>query len=179
MELGPHAFEERMPSWLYKQLVHGAHVQIVNTIGSDGSLVQIEKVENETPNLIPVIAQLCNQDHSLSKVFLCHPATKHIFKTHKEGGFCGYRNIQMLLSFMQGTSFPGHEHFPGRTPTIIRLQDMIESAWDRGINSSGRIETGGICGTRKYIGTPEVSCQLQSLFMFDLLLSLIRHNLFF
>ena len=33
---------------------------------------------------------------------------------------------------------------------------MIEQAWDMGFNSSGRIETGGIKGTRKYIGTPEV-----------------------
>lgn len=146
-----------MPSWLYKQLFNGARVQVINTIARDGSILPVEKVENETSNLIPVLARLCNQDRSLSKVFLCHPAVKHIFKTHKEGGFCGYRNIQMLLSFMQGTSFPGHEHFPGRTPTVIRLQDMIESAWDQGINGSARIETGGIRGTRKYIGTPEVS----------------------
>ena len=34
---------------------------------------------------------------------------------------------------------------------------MIERAWDMGFNVNGRIETGGICGTRKYIGTPEVS----------------------
>lgn len=33
---------------------------------------------------------------------------------------------------------------------------MIEDAWDAGINLEGRIETGGIRGTRKYIGTPEV-----------------------
>ena len=32
---------------------------------------------------------------------------------------------------------------------------MIESAWDKGINDTGRVETGGIRGTRKYIGTPE------------------------
>jgi zinc finger-containing ubiquitin peptidase 1 len=145
-----------MPAWLYKQLEHGAPVQIVNTIGRNGAVVQVERVENETANIIPVLAQLCTQDRAISKVFLCHPATKHIFKTPKEGGFCGYRNIQMMVSFLQGTKFPGNEHFPGRTPSIIRLQDMIESAWDRGFNSTGRIETGGIRGTRKYIGTPEV-----------------------
>ena len=32
---------------------------------------------------------------------------------------------------------------------------MIEDAWTNGINASGKIETGGIRGTRKYIGTPE------------------------
>ncbi len=38
---------------------------------------------------------------------------------------------------------------------------MIESAWDKGINDTGRIETGGIRGTRKYIGTPEVRISYQ------------------
>lgn len=37
---------------------------------------------------------------------------------------------------------------------------MIEHAWDLGYNDSGREETGGIKGSRKYIGTPEV-CVLQ------------------
>ena len=146
-----------MPAWLYKQLERGARVTVVNEISYTGQFVRVEKVANETPGMIPVLAQLCQQDSSLSKVFLCHPSVKHIFKTPKEGGFCGYRNIQMLVSFITGTRSFGHEHFPGPTPSIPRLQDMIENAWDQGIHSSSRIETGGIKGTRKYIGTPEVS----------------------
>ena len=145
-----------MPGWLHKQLERGARVTLVNQIGPGGEILMVEKVANETPGIIPVLAQLCQQDLSLSKVFLCHEAVKHIFKTPKEGGFCGYRNIQMLISFLQGTSFPGYEHFPGPTPSVLGLQELIETAWDRGINSTGRVETGGIRGTRKYIGTPEV-----------------------
>ena len=144
--------------WLLKQLQRGAKVTTVNQIGPSGEILQVEKVANESPGLIPVLAQLCQQDHSLSKIFLCHASAKHVFKTPKEGGFCGYRNIQMLVSFIQGAKLPGHEHFPTSTPSILRLQDLIESAWDQGINSTGRIETGGIKGTRKYIGTPEVCC---------------------
>lgn len=41
-------------------------------------------------------------------------------------------------------------------PTIFEIQDWIEEAWDFGINAAGRVETGGIKGTRKYIGTPDV-----------------------
>ncbi|KAK4984079.1 hypothetical protein LTR50_006821 [Elasticomyces elasticus] len=39
---------------------------------------------------------------------------------------------------------------------------MIEQAWDLGYNKFGRDQTGGIRGTRKYIGTPEVEalCKL-------------------
>lgn len=50
----------------------------------------------------------------------------------------------------------GFEHFEGTLPSIFRIQDLIEAAWDLGYNSNGRVETGGIKGTRKYIGTPEV-----------------------
>ena len=146
-----------MPTWLYNQLDRGPKSTVETRIDSSGRLFRVQTVANETRAIIPVLAQLCQQDLNLSKAFLCHPAVKHVFKTPREGGFCGYRNIQMLISFMQGTHFPGHERFPGPTPSILRLQDLIEEAWDKGINISGRIETGGIKGTRKYIGTPEAS----------------------
>ena len=44
-----------------------------------------------------------------------------------------------------------------KIPTIFDIQEYIETAWDLGFNTQGRIETGGIRGTRKYIGTPDVS----------------------
>ncbi|MCJ1472855.1 hypothetical protein MMC13_001504 [Lambiella insularis] len=163
-ELGPHAFEDRMPAWLRKQLERGAPVTIVNQLAPNGQIIRVETVANETRGIVPVLAQLCEQDPALSKVFLCHPSVKHVVKMAKEGGFCGYRNIQMLVSFIQATRFPGHDHFSGgRTPSILTLQDMIEHAWDIGINSSGRVETGGIRGTRKYIGTPEAQALFCSL----------------
>lgn len=61
----------------------------------------------------------------------------------------------MQISFIQGARSAGHQYFPGRVPSILQLQELIEDAWDKGINDTGRIETGGIRGTRKYIGTPE------------------------
>lgn len=162
-ELGPYAHEEQMPAWLYRQLERGAKVSTVNQIGPSGSLVRLEVVANETRGILPVLAQLCEQDPTLSKVFLCHPGVQHVFKMPKEGGFCGYRNIQMMLSFIQATKSQGHEYFPSRVPSILDLQELIESAWDRGINTAGKIETGGIRGTRKYIGTPEAQTLLLSL----------------
>lgn len=67
-----------------------------------------------------------------------------------------YRNIQMMISYIQNAQADGCDCFPGKLPTIIRLQDMIEYSWDAGFGSVARLETGGIRGTRKYIGTPEV-----------------------
>lgn len=63
----------------------------------------------------------------------------------------------MLSSYIIGVETQGYESFGGKIPTIFDIQNYIETAWDLGINAQGRIETGGIRGTRKYIGTPDVS----------------------
>jgi len=146
-----------MPKWLHDQLAAEPRITIINRIGRDGRLIKQEQVENETSGIIPILAQLSALDRSVKEAYYCHPATLHISKTKKEGGFCGYRNIQMLVSYIQGARAQGLEEFPGRTPGILKLQDLIERAWDKGINEIGRIQTGGIRDSRKYIGTPEVS----------------------
>ena len=86
-----------MPTWLRRQLEQGAKVTIFNRLNGDGKLVRVEQIANETRGLLPVLAQLCEQDRSLSKVYLCHPDVQHVVKMAREGGFCGYRNIQMLV----------------------------------------------------------------------------------
>lgn len=144
-----------MPSWLY-QLLQNPPTQSIITISKDGQLSKRTRIINETPYLLPALAQLLECDQTVDKVYLCHPAIVHIAKLPREGGFCGYRNLQMLLSYIRGAMAQGHEHFPQQTPGILQLQDLIESAWDAGINPEGRIETGGVKDTRKYIGTPEV-----------------------
>lgn len=150
-----------MPSWLLKQLEMGAPTTVANKIDHDGKLIRVESTANEIRHIIPVLAQLCEQDRTVAKAYLCHSDVRHVVKMSKEGGFCGYRNIQMMLSYIQDTKSPGHSHFPGKLPSILQLQDAIECAWDKGINAGGRVETGGIKGTRKHIGTPEVSSCLE------------------
>lgn len=138
-------------------LEKGTKSSLANTIAVGGMLRRHEVVENETRDVIPVLAHLCEQDKTVQRAFFCSPKVHQISKIPKEGGFCGYRNIQMLITYIKETRMSGHERFPGDLPTIFQLQDMIEDAWDKGFNSVGRVETGGIRGTRKYIGTPEVS----------------------
>lgn len=62
----------------------------------------------------------------------------------------------MLSSYIIGAHPLGSDPFRGKIPSVFRIQDLIENAWDMGINAHGRAETGGVKGTRKYIGTPEV-----------------------
>lgn len=159
--LGPYANEKQMPSWLRKLLKNGAKRTRSTRIAPDGTLYEHESVENETPGIVPVLARLCEQDKSVGRAFLCNPNVYHVSKMSMEGGFCGYRNIQMLISYIRECHCPGHEHFSGPLPTILQLQDMIERAWDLGFNSVGRLETGGIRGTRKFIGTLEVRLAYQ------------------
>ncbi|KAJ5584083.1 uncharacterized protein N7459_003883 [Penicillium hispanicum] len=162
-ELGPHAHEKKMPSWLRKMLEKGGKTSKQTQITPDGKLARRTKVENETDHLIPVVAKLCEQDKTVQRAFLCSPKIRHICKMPHEGGFCGYRNIQMLVSYITKAQSLGHEQFPAGVPTILELQDKIELAWDMGFNSVGRTETGGIRGTRKFIGTPEAQALFLSL----------------
>ncbi|KAK8067142.1 hypothetical protein PG997_013889 [Apiospora hydei] len=144
-ELGKYAHEDRMPDWL------------VTLLKKEGQVVET--------GVIGVLEQLLESNPTTKYAYLCHPCVQHVSKLKKEGGFCGYRNIQMLSSYIVGTKPLGAEHFRGKLPSIFRIQDWIERAWDLGINSQGRIETGGVKGTRKYIGTPEAQAMFLSLDM--------------
>lgn len=142
-ELGRYHSEQRMPDWLV------AHLRKYGqAVGRD---------------VIPVIAQLLQQSPTTEYAYLCHPCTWHVSKLRREGGFCGYRNIQTVSSYIIGASFEGSHHFNGKLPSVFDIQDYVEAAWDKGINKQGRIETGGILGTRKYIGTPEAQAMFVSL----------------
>lgn len=79
-------------------------------------------------------------------------------------GFCGYHSISMILSYLRGCSTaPKHHVYSVRIPNILELQDLIEEGWKRGINDRASIETGGLRGTRKYIGTSEAETVLRVL----------------
>ncbi|KAI9677566.1 MAG: hypothetical protein M1817_006520 [Caeruleum heppii] len=162
-ELGPYAFEDRMPHWLRKQIEVGPEVKVSNRIRQDGTLEKVRTVANETIHLLPMIAQLCEQDRSVTEAYLCHPGVCHVAKMRREGGFCGYRNIQMLISYLRAVDRLECPQFRERIPNIFQLQDLIEEAWNRGYNRVGLVETGGIKGTRKYIGTSEAQALFLSL----------------
>lgn len=141
-ELGRHAHEKQMPDWLVQMLKRDGQV-----VGHD---------------VIPVLKQMLDQSASTEYAYLCHPCVQHVSKLRREGGFCGYRNIQMVSSYIVGSEYEGFHHFNGKLPSIFDIQEYIEAAWDAGINKQGRVETGGIRGTRKYIGTPEA----QAMFLY-------------
>lgn len=113
--------------------------------------------------MIPVLKQLLEQSPTTEYAYLCDPCVQHVSRLRQEGGFCGYRNLQTVISYIISAKYPGFERFGHDIPSIFDLQNLIEDAWDNGINTRGRIETGGIRWTRKYIGTPEAATLFKSL----------------
>lgn len=146
-----------MPESVLKRLRDGEPTRRINRIGRDGRIFTERVVENEVPELIPTITRLSvASSEGLSNVYVCHSSVHHVHKGTSPGYFCGYRNIQMLVSYIRDTKAKGHERFEKGIPGILQIQDLIEEAWERDPFCVGRQETGGIRNTRKWIGTPEV-----------------------
>jgi zinc finger-containing ubiquitin peptidase 1 len=143
LQLGWYAHEEAMPAKILHRIEAGEAIKV--------------------PGIVPVLAHLCEEDSSVKKAYLCHPSVQYITKFKGEGSLCGYRNIQMLISYIVESKAQGCELFSSGAPSILQLQDLIEDAWDRNINAEGRLETGGIRGTRKHIGTPEAQALFKGL----------------
>jgi hypothetical protein len=150
-ELGPYAFESKMPTEVRRRLVEDTEPREVNRIGRNGKIVREYHIPNETTGLIRVLADLCALEDSTTAAYFCHPSTRHIRKVQCDGDFCGYWSTQMVLTYVQHVNPDG----PQTLPNVLKMQNYIEQAWDRGIGSYGRIETGGIVNTRKWIGTHE------------------------
>lgn len=146
-----------MPRDLYDKLKAGPRIIRQQTIGSDGRLKTTEHLEGYTPGLISKLAELSAADPSVEEAWFCHPSVQHIHNLKGQGGFCGYRNVQMQMSYIQLANVKAAGVLPKHAPTVIEMQDWIERAWDEGINDIGRAEVGVLKGTRKWIGTSEAS----------------------
>lgn len=155
--LGPHACEDQMPDNIHAALCRGPQQRKYKFLRSDGSYKLLLIGVNETPDLIPVLSRLCAYHPTAAQVWLCDGGVRYVSKQlPDEGGLCGYRNLQMLISYIQHAMPPDEHPFSGCVPTVIDMQEVIHKGWENGVNSHGLAETGGIRGTRKYIGTSEV-----------------------
>ena len=120
-----------------------------------------QHLEDAPSSITGVLGKLLERDQNVEYAYLCHPAVCYIGKIKSKGenegnNFCGFRNIQMLVSYVLCAMVTNAVKFPNGIPTIWEIQNTIEEAWSLGFNESGRVQTGGIIGTRKHIGTPEV-----------------------
>lgn len=124
------------------------------------NLLGREDDSNKIKGVVRTLANLLAADRNVEIVYLCNPETVQISKLRDEGNtFCGYRNLQMLLTSIVSSD----STLDVTNPNVLDLQDMIERAWDKGLNAHGRYLVGCLAGTRKYIGSSEVEAVLTSL----------------
>lgn len=75
-----------MPSWLVQLLQTGdGAVKTINKVEADGRQKKVQICENQQGDVIPVIAQLLEQEPLTEYAYLCHPAVKHVSKLRREG----------------------------------------------------------------------------------------------
>lgn len=86
-ELGPHANEKQMPQWLVKLLQADGQYKTINRINADGQLRRVKYCPNQADGIIPVLAQLLDQDRAVSYAYLCDPAVLHVSKLLREGKY--------------------------------------------------------------------------------------------
>lgn len=84
-ELGPHANEKQMPSWLVKLLETDGETTTVNRLDGGGKLRKVRVCLNREAGIIPVLQQLLHQDKTTAYAYLCDPTIKHISKLKREG----------------------------------------------------------------------------------------------
>jgi len=179
-ELGKYAHEKRMPDWLIDLLKKDWGIKASGTwfhrfarrlanrsrphqascpsCGSSWSRARRRRRPTSVTR-----ASSTSRSSSVKVCLACRHSQDTTSADAGPGGFCGYRNIQMQASYMAGVRFEGAQHSKNRMPTIFEIQAFIEAAWDQGINARGRIETGGVRDTRKFIGTPEAQAVFVSL----------------
>ncbi len=118
-------------------------------------LLNNEDDSNTFTGVITRLKKLLDRNDDIEVAYLCTESAVQVHKLPDEGAhFCGYRNLQMICLALQQTR-PDIADLKQKL-SINRLQEMIEDAWDQGINSHGRDQTGGIIETRKHVGTSEV-----------------------
>lgn len=151
-DLGPYAYEAEMPAKVMTTLLEESKPRPKNRIGNGMLLETFLHVPNQTPDLIPLLANLFSSSENATVTYLCSPAVCHISRIKCEGEFCGYWNIQMVCSGLR-TQRPANNI--ADVPNVFQIQDVVEEAWKHGICAIGKTQTGGIRNTRKWIGSLE------------------------
>ncbi|RUP45452.1 peptidase family C78-domain-containing protein [Jimgerdemannia flammicorona] len=116
--------------------------------------------------LIPKLCHLLTRSHaratgpySTRSAFLCSPLVAHLASDISDAGWgCGYRNCQMILSYIAALpGVGGRLGIAGRVPDVAGLQAVLEEAWADGFDPTGAKQLKWrVVKTRRWIGTTEV-----------------------
>ncbi|PNS15514.1 hypothetical protein CAC42_773 [Sphaceloma murrayae] len=82
-------------------------------------------------NIIPVLDRLLAKSEDTAQAVLCHSELRQFTNFRHDGGFCMYRGLQMIISYLRVTRHPDACLFRDEDPSIIQLQEFIEDAFAR------------------------------------------------
>ncbi|CAO3621145.1 unnamed protein product [Mucor fragilis] len=118
--------------------------------------VSILKQDCRTAGVIPRLEPNFRKADTLS-AYLCSPLTDHLSTGFMDLGWgCGYRNCQMLMTFLERQKQDG-EPLLKNVLDISGIQLLIEKAWQEGFDTLGAAQLDHhVFKTRKWIGTTEV-----------------------
>jgi hypothetical protein len=162
-ELGPYAFEKSMPREVRRTLGNASKPSYECRIGADGRLIREAIVHNETPRPIPILADLSAHDPNTTAAYFCHKSVKHVHKLKCDGNFCGYWNIQMLLSYrLARIEDSAHSNLP--LPNVLEIQPSKQPGTPGSVPSAARKQEAS--ATRASGSAPKrqrrISCTLAS-----------------
>lgn len=86
-----------MPHWLVKLLESDGEVKIISRLSPRGRLEKV-KSTNHAEGIVPVLAQLLEQDPLTKIAYLCHPSVKHVSKLRREGQYHSPKGPKYLLT---------------------------------------------------------------------------------
>ncbi|KAG1143380.1 hypothetical protein G6F37_008015 [Rhizopus arrhizus] len=113
--------------------------------------------DGRTSRIIPKLEPNLKYSNETQYAYLCSDHTDYIPSGFMDSGWgCGYRNCQMLMSFLEKEKQDGHcllKH----VVDITSIQLLIEKAWQEGFDPAGAKQLKNhVFKTRKWIGTTEV-----------------------
>jgi len=116
----------------------------------------------KTWGLIPLIKACYARTKSPVVYYICENLDHYSSDRGDSSWGCGYRNIQMMASFLLNHETFKKCVFAGNVPTIPSIQEWIERAWARGFDVQGHSQLGSIFNTKKMIGTTECAALFRS-----------------
>ncbi|KAI8577809.1 hypothetical protein K450DRAFT_250105 [Umbelopsis ramanniana AG] len=124
------------------------------------ALQESSRTHGIIPKLQPHFMSLKKQGKT-SMVYLCSPDTDHVATGLMDLGWgCGYRNCQMLMTFLSKQRDQNVPILDG-VVNIKGLQLLLENAWKEGFDPAGAAQLEHrVYKTHKWIGTTEVYTML-------------------
>ncbi|XP_076838247.1 zinc finger-containing ubiquitin peptidase 1 [Brachyhypopomus gauderio] len=133
---------------------HRKRVEMMESLASG-----VDDGRTRTTGLLAAVYQFYQREaRDCARVWLCADTDHYSTSDGDRGWGCGYRNFQMLLSSLQRMEqYTALNTLPDSTPSIPRVQALIEAAWAEGMDPQGASHfSGRLQGTRAWIGATEM-----------------------